>query len=436
MGRRGAVMVVVALVAALVVVGAPPVGRPPAAGAATNGRLPGVNFYPRVVRLAHAGAANGTVIATTNDGVVGRVWRSTDLGASFSLLSTIAPGPDAIGLCCIALFELPTALGSFPAGTLLWAGSVTTAIGPPRRMDLRVFRSLDHGATWSPLSTCATSTTGGLWEPDFHVSNDGRLVCLYSDESDQPRHSQILTQALSTDGGQTWGPATPVVVEPVAGRRPGMPTVAQLPDRTWVMTYEMCVVFPQCGIRLRHSADGVDWGPLDDPGERVLDESGGYLAHTPVIMWTPAGGGAGTLVLSGQLLFDAQHHVAPGNGRTLLVNRAGGTGRWTPIEAPVAVTGPTDNFCPNYSSPVIDLDGNGHLLELASSWLGDECITSYGTAQQDLTPPTPTTTTSTTSSTTSTTTSTTAAPGTLPAAGAPRPASPAQPVVARPGLTG
>jgi len=393
----------------------------PRAAATVNGVLPGVNLYPRVIELANAGVHNGTVLATTNNGVEGRVWKSTDEGETFTLLSTVQPGADALFLCCIALWEFPVALGPFPAGTLLWAGSVGTDMGSPKHMALRVWRSDDHGLSWSPMSACTSTAAGGLWEPDFHVANDGSLVCLFSDETDQPAHSQILAQTVSSDGGQTWGPKQPVVVDPASWKRPGMPTVAQLPDGSWVMTYEVCAAFPHCHIRIRRSNDGLDWGPPEAPGDKVLDTSGGYLAHTPVVTWTPAGGTRGSLVLSGQLLFTSSHAIAPGNGRTLLVNTQDGAGRWTPIDAPVPVDDPTDEPCPNYSSPVIDLDGNGLLLGLASSWQGQDCVTAFGTARVAF-PAGPVT-----SSTIGTTTPSTTADGTMPAA---------EPINAAPTFTG
>ncbi len=391
MGSRaaGSLLAVVAItVTAGVLTGAP---RDEGASAETLGTLPGVNFYPRLVRLSHSEAENGVMMATTNNGVVGRIWRSDDDGESYSLVTEIDPGPDAVGLCCIELFEFPVALGPYPAGTLLWSGSVTTSVGPPRQMELRVFRSDDRGATWMSMSSCASSLDGGLWEPAFHVARDGSLVCTFADESDRPAHSQLIARTVSTDGGQTWGPREQIVAGRFSFQRPGMATVAQVPDGGWLMTYELCGWRPSCAVRILRSADGLGWGPVEDLGDRVVATDGSYLAHTPYLHWTSFGGGDGTLILSGQLLFDVDGQVAPGNGATLFINDAGGVGPWTVIDAPVAVPDAFDNFCPNYSSPVIDLDGTGRLVEMASAWSGPECITRFGTGS--IPPPAPTTTT-------------------------------------------
>ena len=389
---RSARALVAACVAAVVVLAGVVLPAAAEPGEAVTGTLLGDGFYPRAVRLTHAGAQDGTVLATIDDGADGFVYRSTDGGRTFELLSTIDPGPDAVGLCCIELFELPTQLGAFPAGTLLWAGSVTTDVGPPRQMDLRIWRSDDHGVTWVPHGSCG-SAAAGLWEPFFLVTDAGELACHFSDEGQQPAHSQRLVQAISTDGGVTFSAPKPVVQLPLAFTRPGMPTAAKLPDGSWLLTYEICAWVPNCVVYARRSDDGRHWGDPADPGEQVEVEGGDVLTHTPVVSWSPYGGDAGTLILSGQILLDADLAPAPGNGRTLLINRSGGFGPWQRITAPVEIDAPYDNFCPNYSSPVLPLDGDA-ILELASAWDGGVCRTYH--ALGTLPPPEPTPTTVTT----------------------------------------
>ncbi|MFJ8934863.1 hypothetical protein ACIRL0_03990 [Streptomyces sp. NPDC102365] len=143
------------------------------AGAATGSVLRNdTGLYPRAIRLAHSGSANGRVLSSVvtfsgNNGL-GAVYESTDSGGSFRQVGAVGD-PEAAGgqgLCCSTLFELPRAIGGLPAGTLLWAASVGQD-ETNRRMALRVFKSDDVGRTWSFLSTIATAgSTGGLWEPE------------------------------------------------------------------------------------------------------------------------------------------------------------------------------------------------------------------------------------------------------------------------------
>jgi hypothetical protein len=64
--------------------------------------------------------------------------------------------------------------------------------------------------------------------------------------------------------------------------------------------------------------------------------------------------------------------VDSGNGRTLLVNsNADGTGNWTTLTAPVAITsppGPSGNPCQNYSSALLPSTDGSTLLEMANDY--------------------------------------------------------------------
>ncbi len=374
-----------AAVVALVAVASP-------AGASPTPASLGDGYYSRTIRLAHAGAENGTILTSFQRGSQGVVMRSVDGGASFQPLSTIDAAPTPGGVCCIELFEFPQQLGAFPAGTLLWAGSVVLGTTPPRHMRLAIWRSDDHGATWQPHGACAESThpTGGLWEPHFDVADDGSLVCLFSDETQSPAHSQILAEAVSTDGGVTFGPRRDVVSLGIAGMRPGMATTVRLPDGTWLLTFELCGWLPACQVRIRRGVDGVDWGPVDDAGAVVEGPGGRYLAHTPVLTWSPFGGPNGTLLLTGQLYVQPDGSPDPANGSVVLLDRSGGTGPWSPMPAPVPVPDAFDHYCPNYSSPVVALDGPT-VIETATRWDGQQCTVWFATGTLPATLVTPTT---------------------------------------------
>ena len=138
-------------------------GRRPSASATARRPLPDgpalgitrrltdqVALYPRAIRLAHSGAYNGRILVSviSNDGRagIGEIYESTDDGATFSRVGTIAdPGAArGQGLCCGTLFEMPRQVGRTAEGTLLWAASVGQN-ARRRRMALRVWRSTDHG---------------------------------------------------------------------------------------------------------------------------------------------------------------------------------------------------------------------------------------------------------------------------------------------------
>jgi hypothetical protein len=303
-------------------------------------------LYPRAIRLEHSGVNNGRILAsvvTFPGGAqgVGAIHESTDNGATFRQIGAVVD-PEAgngKGLCCATLFELPRQIGNMTAGTLLWAASMRANARP---MAIRIWRSNDIGRTWSYLSSCAMAgNTGGLWEPEFSVAADGRLVCHYADETDAA-HSQKLVEVRSSDG-VVWTDRRSTVAMPTQAYRPGMPVVRQLPSGAYFMAYEICALGGQydCAVHTRMSADGWNWGDPAAPGSQPRTVNGGYFTHAPTIAWGPGtGSGNGRIVLVGQIYHRSDGAPSPYNGRTVLVNAEGGHGFWYEAPAPVAVNEP------------------------------------------------------------------------------------------------
>jgi hypothetical protein len=344
-----------------------------------------VAMYPRGVQLAHQGEADGTIVASvttfTDRGGEAAIFRSTDEGGSFEQISSIPlsrhNGQD--GLCCGTLFELPQGVGALPAGTLLYSASVGQDDGPDRRMDLDIWQSQDAGESWTYLSACAAAPNGGgLWEPEFSVDAQGRLVCHYADETDALDGTQNLVRVVSEDG-VTWTDRTYTVRSTPEGTRPGMPVVRTLPDGRYVMVFEVCGRPGQydCATYSRYSDDGWDWGDPLEHGEIVTSVRGRYFAHAPTVAVAEDGTPHGTLLIVGQLLREADGSSAPGNGSTIFVGR-GGSPAWQEIPAPIAVPDAFNHWCPNYSSALVPLAGGRSFVELASD-LGDDgvCRTSF-----------------------------------------------------------
>ncbi|GHC94358.1 hypothetical protein GCM10010309_79710 [Streptomyces violaceochromogenes] len=148
------------------------------------------------------------------------IYRSTDNGNSWSKLSDVADTQNGWGMRWQPeLFELPTGIGDFPAGTILAAGDSVPSDRSATKIDL--YASTDRGRTWSFVTNIATGgaafDTNGqtpVWEPFFLVS-DGKLIVYYSDQRD-PDHGQKIVHQVSTDA-RTWGPVVDDVAMPTAG---------------------------------------------------------------------------------------------------------------------------------------------------------------------------------------------------------------------------
>ncbi|MFJ7217440.1 sialidase family protein [Amycolatopsis sp. NPDC098790] len=311
-------------------------GVPASAAAGTE---VGAGMYPRVVRLQHSGTANGTYLASSvafpsnRPQGVAKIYSSSD-GRAYTNIATIDDATASRGICCGTLYELPAAVGGLPAGTLLWAASFGGGShSASQPMVIRAWRSTDHGRTWQFLATVATArNAGGIWEPEFAIASDGRLVCYYSDETDA-NHSQKLVETTSSNG-VNWAAPNDIVAVPNRDDRPGMPGVRRLPNGTFVMAYEICGPTYGCAAMLRTSADGVGWGAVTAAGSRPATSDGTHFAHTPTIALTGS-----TVVLIGQVLLTANGAAKAGNGGAMLVGTVGGA--WTQRTAPVTVAGPS-----------------------------------------------------------------------------------------------
>ena len=368
----------------------------------------GQAMYPRVIRLQHSGSANDRLIASVSSssgpGVtdMAQFFESTDGGTSFHPAGAIndAQAAGGRGSCCGSLFELPRQLGAQPAGTLLFATTVGMPNTPDRQPAIRVWASRDQARTWTYLSTCAGAPGApadrGLWEPELSVDARGYLNCYFSDDSRAVTGShtgfdQTLAVATSTDGGLTWGAERNVVAIPstaTATYRPGMPTIRQLPNGSYFMSYELCGtgIPDSCEARYRVSADGWNWGSAQDPGTVASSADGKRLFHAPTVAWAPGGGPNGRILLVGDLVKDTMGRILrPASGSTILVNTGNGAGRWYELDAPVTVgfsanPDSAEIVCNNYSSSLLPSVDGATLLEVATRRRADgSCAAFFAT---------------------------------------------------------
>jgi hypothetical protein len=352
----------------------------------------GGSSYPRAVRLANSGDANGRIVVSTttyvNDAGFAVIYESQDRGETFQQIGEIRDpeGEQKKGMCCSTLFELPQQVGDMPAGTLLWAGTAGIGADPEERQSsIRLWRSDDHGRTWSYLSNVVTPPKGpGVWEPEFTVTSTGELAAFYSDDTD-PQHDQKMMQVKSVDG-RNWTDLRDTVKTGDFGVRPGMAGVRKLPNGTYVMTYEVCNFDPKhlCATFMRTSRDGWDYGDPNNPGIPIKSDDGKFPVHTPTIAWAPGPGPNGRLILAYQVLQDIEGRPAePQNGRTLMVNDdptnlASG---WRLIPSPVQIKYSRGSDCRNFSPSVVASEDGKSITHLATDYIkyvGGPCELFYG----------------------------------------------------------
>jgi len=312
-------------------------------------------LYPRVLTLKHNGTYNGRMLATFEKYVNGTptfpIYQSTNGGASWTQISQVADAVNGWGLRYQPfLFELPQAIGSMPAGTILLFGN--SIPGNLSQTKLDMYKSTDRGLTWTFVSSIASGGAAhpnGLedpvWEP-FALVYNNKLIVYYSDERD-PNHNQKLVHQTSTDG-VNWGP----VVEDIAlgNKRPGMPVVAKLGNGNYIYTYEYGGA-PEANFAVYYkiSSNPESFGAANQPGTVLRTRDGVVPTSSPYVTWLSGTGPNGTIAVS-----------AYSSSDIYLNAENGAANHWTRVASPVPS---------GYSTALEPLADNHSLLILSSGAL-------------------------------------------------------------------
>jgi hypothetical protein len=313
-------------------------------------------LYARAVQLRQPGASKGDLLATFEQYTAGMpvfpIYRSTDDGRNWSKFSKIRDTQNGWGLRYQpTLYELPSAVGSLAAGTVLAFGnSIPNDLS---KTQLDAYASSDAGKTWRFVSSIAS---GGkaipnngetpVWEP-FALVADGKLIVYYSDQRD-PKHGQKLVHETSADGIHWSAPVDDVAVANYSAR-PGMPVVAHMGNGQWAMTYEYGGA-PEGDFAayLKVANDPEHFGSA--PG-MVIDANGLTPTSSPYVVWANTGG-------KGKLI------VSTGGSPLLFVSRNyGASGSWKarPTKIPQG-----------YTRSMVVLAGNSRLLGISAGAIGAE----------------------------------------------------------------
>ena len=373
--RRFRKWVTASALATAVVVAAAPVSATPAVAVTTgNGALvysppAGSSFnpeggraagttYSKMIVLKNSGASNGTQLVTFDQLVLENgvqvypIYRSTNNGTSWTRIAAVKPSAQFPALTRTSqpsLYETPIQLGTMPAGTLLLSGMIMPSDRSSSR--LVIYKSLDHGMTWSFLSTVdrggpaiydpsPTSTTSTVWEPSLAVDANGGLVTYFSDERQKANNVlQAVSYRRSTDGGLSWGGVVNVSAPTNSSDRPGMITVTRLPDGRYLATFEVVNRPSQTNntapVYFKTSPDGLAWAPETSIGTKIALANGRGIGSSPEVRWVPTTGSAnGMIVVSSKWALDATGNIS--GGQNFVVNRNLGSGSWEQL--PYAVT--------------------------------------------------------------------------------------------------
>ena len=289
---------------------------------------------PRVLYARTAQFADGSLLATWENyspeppKVYFPIYRSTDNGYTWKEISRVQDTAQGWGLRYQPfLYILPEDIAGYKAGTVLLVGNSIPSDLSKTQIDL--YASTDKGVTWNFVSHIAAGgearPTSGLtpvWEP-FLMANKGTLICYYSDQRDNATHGQKMVHQTTSDL-KKWGPVIDDVVYPKYADRPGMPTIAKLPNGQYIMTYEYgggpiisSYTFP---IYFKIASDPEKFGSAE--GIYLKASDGTIPTGSPYVVWTPAGGKDGTIIVSAH------------SNAEIFINKHLGVGHWTKVNAP------------------------------------------------------------------------------------------------------
>ena len=345
-------------------------------------RLADGTGYPSLVRLAHQADSSrdgALLMVFEQHGLAGiPLWRSDDDGAHWHFQQNVVDQKahrDALHWQLRwqpNLTETWRDSGPLAKGTLLLAANATgdDAHGRLVAEDLQLYASTDEGRHWRYRGSIVTGggnpsdkDNRGVWEPNVHILDDGRMVAYYSSEQHKAAgYNQLLAHKVSGDGGASWGAEHVDVAIGGGVERPGMAVVARLPDRRYVMTYEN-IDGPKNGqVFLKTSADGLDFGDPHDHGTPVATAAGGWPAACPTVFWLPLGEDPAHGVLA--VLAERAGGGADEGGRSLWWNADDGRGPWWRAPAPVHKR--TGNIHAGWTQALL-VRKDGELLHVTSS---------------------------------------------------------------------
>ncbi|WP_405718611.1 RICIN domain-containing protein [Streptomyces sp. NBC_01537] len=287
--------------------------RPPS-GAPSYGSL-----YAHAIRLQHSTDSNGTLLASfeqySGNGMP--VYRSTDSGHTWTQISTISDQVNSWNNIQLepVLYELPQAVGAFPAGTIIAAGDSIPTDNSATKIDM--YASTDHGVTWSFVSSIATGGAAvaqngytPVWEPYFLVANN-KLIAYISDQRDTA-HGQKLSHFTTTDG-INWSSEVDDVTYPAYSARPGMAIVTRIGNGSYMLTYEYCnAPSGGCPVYYKIASNPENFGAAT--GVQLITTDNKRPDGDPYVTWLPTGGPNGTIVV--QAYSDQQLYESTDNGAT------------------------------------------------------------------------------------------------------------------------
>ncbi|AZP03569.1 exo-alpha-sialidase [Jeotgalibaca ciconiae] len=352
---------------------------------ASTGFMDAGATYPKVIEVKNSSASNGSLIATFDQGkmennrLVWPIYKSDDKGKNWTKIVDFTNDFSQYPLQMNPfLYEVERDTTYSKKGDILLAGILKPE--DESKTVLAIYKSSDLGKTWSLLSIVdeggpadydpsPDSTTTPIWEPALYLNGNGDLSVYYSDERQKNDDIlQALVMKTSTDGGKTWGALSNVVAVPNKHDRPGMLTMTQLPDNTFIASYEvvnkpsMTENFAQ--VYIKKSNDGINWN-ANDLGTPIYSSDGRTPGSSPSITWVDDGSVNGKILIASKWGINS----LPGleDNQNFYTNKNLGDGIWEREPLPVTFSSLDDSAHNTaYSQSIIMSADNKQIFQIVT----------------------------------------------------------------------
>lgn len=284
--------------------------------------------YETLIQLNHSGESNGTLLATFATYSVGfdnpdgyNIYESTDNGKSWQVIANVQDTLNT-GLednLQPHLFELPSDIGSFKAGTIFLSACSKDA----KVSKITLFYSTDAGKSWTQYNknlaeggaagyggnTEDPNAFRGVWEPFLtYEESTNRLYCFYSDETlPKEGHKTQKMAYIYTEDLVTWSEKS--YVANCANLRAGMMSVTKMGNGEYFGVY-MTGEIAGAPLYYKTTTRLDDWGNPSDIGTRLESVDKKSAGQSPWCTWTPAGGECGTLIVVGKYMIEDQNSTS------------------------------------------------------------------------------------------------------------------------------
>ncbi|MDI4645054.1 sialidase family protein [Cohnella hashimotonis] len=296
--------------------------------------------YGRMLKLSNGNWLSVYSVYLTN--VQLEIARSTDNGRTWTPIGSISdPGRDVDNGM---LAQLPNGDVLVGSRSVIWGTSYQLKVY--KSTDLGAtwsYLSTIDQNNGSPGSL--SNPDKGMYEPHFYFLDNGNLAVMYANEkhvTENPSYSQIISQRVSTDYGVTWGNEIWVAWDPNnAAARPGMPVWTKMNNGQYMVVFEVCGT-DNCNIHYKTSMDGTTWssgigrtipGQYSAPfllslpdGQLAVTSNSGNLSFSDdygtswylngPAPWTPFGKAWSSLYMTGPNEIAAMTSVDQGNYRS------------------------------------------------------------------------------------------------------------------------